>query len=434
MPVFMLIMSIFFSVNIGLWLIRIRLSCGYMDKVQTTGKLEGIKIVIFIPVLNEERRIRKAIEMCRCIVQNYVEIVFATSSKEEKKKEDTIAIIERYKTKYPWIKSYKYDGDGYMAHQLNHSIQIYFRENRVDRRTIFAVYNIDSVITTPTLLWVAGQYSQNGCKPVIYQQYGCYCKNWKNCEVQSWLNKAILWSNMLWQTRWSIGFEMPHAQMGLLLCRKNIWFMNYCIGHGLFFSKDVYDLIGGFEEKSLNEDAIFGLKACFKNIQIIPVPWLEQADSPDSVISLFRQKITWIYGPGQAFEYRRLIKDGEKIGKGEGVRLLWLCIQLFEHALRWMLVPLLVIAAIVGGFFYSIPAGIVMLCLTLFYLAGVNLITIHLYDPNKRLSFQETAYTIIGCIPQFILHGMSGWCGMVQLLGRWLFGKKIIKRKTEMRD
>ena len=103
--------------------------------------------------------------------------------------------------------------------------------------------------------------------------------------------------------------------------------MNYCIGHGLFFSKDVYDLIGGFEEKSLNEDAIFGLKACFKNIQIIPVPWLEQADSLDSVISLFRPKITWIYGPGQAFEYRRLIKDGEKIGKGEGVRLLWLCIQ-----------------------------------------------------------------------------------------------------------
>ena len=433
MPAFIMILGGFFIVNTGMWLIRIGLSYAYICKakaVAASDMPDDIKIVILIPVLNEEKRIRRTIEMCSRIVQDHVEIVFATSSKERKKRDNTIAIIDQYRSKYSWIKAYKYEGDGYMAHQLNYALKAYCEENPVDGRTLFAVYNIDSVITKTTLFWVAEQYLAHGCGPVIYQQYGYYCKNWKDCEGQFWINKAVLWSNMLWQTRWSIGFEMAHALMGLLFCKKNIWFMNYCIGHGLFFNKMVYDMVGGFEEKSLNEDAIFGLKACLNNIKIIPVPWLERADSPDSVFSLFRQKITWIYGPGQAFEYGRFIKGENKTGKG---RLLWLCMQLFEHAIRWILVPVIVAAAIVCSFFCSISVGIVIICLILFYLAGLNLLTVYLYDKNNNMSFKEMIYVILGCIPQFLLHGLSGWCGIFQLLGRWLFGKKIIKRKTEMR-
>ena len=431
-----MILGGFFIVNTGMWLIRIGLSYAYICKakaVAASDMPDDIKIVILIPVLNEEKRIRRTIEMCSRIVQDHVEIVFATSSKERKKRDNTIAIIDQYRSKYSWIKAYKYEGDGYMAHQLNYALKAYCEENPVDGRTLFAVYNIDSVITKTTLFWVAEQYLAHGCGPVIYQQYGYYCKNWKDCEGQFWINKAVLWSNMLWQTRWSIGFEMAHALMGLLFCKKNIWFMNYCIGHGLFFNKMVYDMVGGFEEKSLNEDAIFGLKACLNNIKIIPVPWLERADSPDSVFSLFRQKITWIYGPGQAFEYGGFIKGENKTGKRGKGRLLWLCMQLFEHAIRWILVPVIVAAAIVGSFFCSISVGIVIICLILFYLAGLNLLTVYLYDKNNNMSFKEMIYVILGCIPQFLLHGLSGWCGIFQLLGKWLFGKKIIKRKTEMR-
>lgn len=435
MPVFMLLMVGFFTVNILLWLIRMGLSYGYMRKTEEAEVPENIRIVIIIPVLNEEKRIRKTIKMCSCIVQENVEVVFATSSKERIKKGNTIEIIEQYKKKYPWINSYTYNGDGYMAHQLNYAIQAYCRENRVDRHTVFAVYNIDSVITRQVLQWVAAQYQINGERSLIYQQYGCYYKNWKDCEGLFLMQKAILWSNMLWQTRWSIGFEMAHAWEGMLFCKRNIWFMNYCIGHGLFFNMDVYKKIGGFEEMSLNEDAIFGLQACLNNIKIIPVPWLELADSPDSVFSLFKQKITWIYGPGQAFEYRKFIKEREKTRKrdGRGFRLTLLCIQLFEHALRWLLVPVIVIVAIIGSFLYSAFYGMIMLCLILFYLSGINFIAVHLYDSNKYLSLKEALAVILGCIPQFILHGISGWCGVIQLLGRWLFGKTIIKRKTEMR-
>lgn len=433
MPKFVLLMEGFFAVNIVLWLIRIRLSYVYMRKTKETYAPNNIKIVIIIPVLNEEKRIRKAIRMCSRIIEDNVEVVFATSSKERETNQNTIEIIEQYKMKYSWISSYKYIGDGYMAHQLNHAFKAYCRENQVDKYTIFAVYNIDSIITKKTLHWVADQYQISGCRPIIFQQYGCYYKNWKDCERQLWMKKAILWSNMLWQTRWSLGFEMAHARMGLLFCKKNIWFMNYCIGHGVFFNKDVYQRIGGFEEISLNEDAILGLQACLKNIKIIPVPWLELADSPDSIFSLFYQKITWIYGPGQAFEYRKLIKERERIGKRDDGRLILLCMQLFEHALRWILVPMIMVVAIVGSFLYSAFYGVIMLSLILFYLVGINLIVIVLFDSDKRLSLKEVVAVMVGCIPQFALHGISGGYGIIQLLGKWMFGKKIIKRKTEMR-
>ena len=430
-----LIFVLFFSINITVWFVRMRISHKYIKGQKFVKKSHGLKFVVVIPVLNEEKRIEKAIEMCSNIVDENIEIVFATTAKEMKLKGilNTIELIEMYEEKYSWIKSYQYDGNGYMAHQLNYAIQSYCLENNVDQNVIFAVYNIDSVIKKDVLEWVGFQYSNSSEKQVIYQQYGYYCKNWTDCNGISWIEKAILKSNMLWQTRWSTGFEMAHALIGIRLCKKNIWFMNYCIGHGLFFNIDVYRKLGGFEEETLNEDAIWGLQACIKNIRIIPIPWLELADSPDMVKSLFKQKITWIYGPGQAFEYRKLISKRNEIKEESYLRLWLLCVQLFEHATRWVMVPLIVVAALLWSFFQSILNGILMSGVIVFYLAGVNLINLGLCIPKSSITVSEIFCVAVGCIPQFVMHGISGWIGLIQLMRKQIFGKIITKKKTEMK-
>lgn len=434
-------------INISFWLGKLRLSHDYIKRATQTSitnianttnmgpSVNIIKFVLVIPVLNEVKRINDAIEMCSGLAKYGVEVIFATSSKEKKLTDqlNTIEIIEQFEEKYSWLHSYQYVGEGYMAHQLNYAIRCYSKEHVTAKNIMFGVYNIDSVIEPKILNWVFDEYQKSKKKKVIYQQYGCYCKNWNDCVKLPFLERGILLSNMLWQTRWSVGFEMAHALIGLKLCKKNIWYMNYCIGHGLFFDLQTYEQIGGFEEQTLNEDAVFGLQACLNNIQIIPIPWLESSDSPDFLSSLFRQKITWVYGPGQAFYYGKLIKERSQRFKDNSIRLSVLCLQLFEHAVRWVVMPILVIFAIIFSFGQSFIYGVGMFALILFYLAGISLINAYSYKMDICLTVKDIFAVMVGCIPQFILHGLSGVIGLQQLLAGALFHKKVEKRKTEMR-
>lgn len=432
-------MSLFYLVVIIGWVIKIFYSKKCLDfpKEYETGAY--VDFVLVIPVLNEVNRIRDAIERCALLADEHTSVVFVTTSREKELKnaKNTIDILEEYKEKYEWLHTYKYSGMGYMAHQLNYGIKQYIREYFADENTLFAVYNIDSVIEKETLKWVENEYLKRKQDNIIFQQYGIYTKNVASCRQQSGLwRKSILLSNMLWQTRWSTGFEIVHALWGIKSAHSKTWFMNYCIGHGLFFNRNTYEKIGGFEEQSLNEDAIFGLQACFNNIPIIPIPRLEYADSPDMVESLFKQKVTWIYGPGQAFLYKKLIQSRRKLSRAETFRLFLLCAQLFEHAVRWVMMPMFCMAYIVlATVEYSIWGGIVSVLMTVFYLSGINLLN-YLYVCGRKSDFsaRDMVMACLGCIPQFVMHGCSGILGLYQLLKDKIFHKGITKKKTEMRE
>ena len=439
-------LCIIMLINIGLWLIRTTIGGRYILNANKpeNGSIheKPCKFIIVIPVFQEEKRLPELIENCMAFAGENVELVFATTEKEyeSRKKKNTITMIEEYEKKYSWISHYHFKGNGHMAHQLNEAIRGYIQDREDSTSVVFAVYNADSVIEENVLCWVSDAYEKQKDKEVIFQQYGRYDKNWD--EVKS----GILWSNMLWQTRWSIGFEIAHARMSLrdiqrdkvFLREKTIYFLNYCIGHGLFFNRSVYEKIGGFEEKSLNEDAIFGLQACLLNISIIPIPFLEEADSPDTVGSLFHQKITWIYGPGQAWLYRKLILQRRELSKKEKKRLFFLCLQLFEHAVRWILVPVLIVILLVTSIVQSVWVQsvfpmVVAFGIILFYLFGVNIYSRFFIKNRRRANLASLLRSMFGAIPQFVLHGLSGLTGLWQLFCAALGSSEIEKRKTKMK-
>ena len=398
--------------------------------------LSNVHPVVLIPVLNEEVRIHSCIENCRALAEvSPLTVIFATSCSERRVPgvDNTIDIIRRYQKQYSWIKMYQCPVPGVMAHQLNHAIRAFQREDDKPNNVLYALYNVDSVISVSALSWVCARYASAQDRRVIYQQYGCYAKNWRNVAEQPWHLRGILRANMLWQTRWSVGFEIPHALMGR--SRGKVWMLNYCIGHGLFFNDEVYRLVGGFEEETQNEDAMFGLQACLNNIAIIPVPELELADSPDMVASLLRQKTTWIYGPAQAWTYRRLIlKRRPNLRIADRIRLTVLSLQLFEHSLRWVIVPALMLLGLLLCFCAPWPVVAVYAVAATTYLGGLDILCASFLPGDLRPTVRDAFTVIYGAFIQFGMHGLSGLIGFVALLrARWT-GRRIVKGKTEMKQ
>ena len=429
-------------VNIICWFVRLTICVQYRKRClplkNCDDSLSGINLVVLIPVLNEEKRIHSCIANCKKIAEaTGLTVIFATSCSErrEQGRENTIDIIHSYQKQYDWIREYQCPYPGVMAHQLNFAIKSFQRESASDLHTLYALYNVDSTLSLPVLSWVCSHYAEAKSSKVIFQQYGCYTKNWNDIVVQPWYFRGILLANMLWQTRWSIGFEMPHALMGQRISNNGIvWMLNYCIGHGLFFNDDVYRIVGGFEEETMNEDAVFGLQACLHNIPIVPVPELELADSPDMVSSLLHQKTTWIYGPAQAFTYHKLIHERyPELSDVDRIRLKALCLQLFEHSLRWVALPVLVLLGLVLCLKSTWMMNLLYGTVLLFYLGGFDLFCLIFLPHTQRPRFIDVIPIIYGALVQFEMHGLSGLIGFTKLIWAYFAGSSIEKHKTEMK-
>ena len=142
----------------------------------------------------------------------------------------------------------------------------------IDDKTLIGVYNADSRPERETIDWVGYQFENSAHR--VFQQYGLYTGNISNMERLP--NRSVLVGAALWQTRWSLGFEIFNALKQRCFCRQSGYRLNdpfnYCIGHGLFVTKDIFLKTGGFNESFHNEDAFLGLQLCDMGETIVPVP------------------------------------------------------------------------------------------------------------------------------------------------------------------
>jgi len=147
----------------------------------------------------------------------------------------------------------------------------------------------------------------------------------------------------MWQVRWSIGFELFDALKQFEFKKNPSNFnypLNYCIGHGLFFTEKIFYDLGGFNEDMHNEDAIFGLELSYNREKIYPIPYFDLADTPNSLKGLHRQKSSWYVGPFHSFKYyRQIVRKKNIVALKERARLLLLTLKLFNHAIYWIAGP-----------------------------------------------------------------------------------------------
>lgn len=404
------------------------------------------RIYIFIPVLKETAIIRKTADY---FYENFVarnpnvRVVFITTEKERVSgvaRPDTIDMaaelaIERLRILHLHFPN----TNGKMAHQLNYAVK-YLSDSATPLcdDDLIAVYNADSRPEPETLSWVDHLFAKG--KARAFQQYGCYTGNLNSLHRSKY--SSVLVSAALWQTRWAIGFEIFNAlkQLDFVGTRKRLsmnYPFNYCIGHGLFLSVALIREIDQFNEETHNEDAILGLKLCDRQELLMPIPYFDVSESPDTIGMLYRQKANWYFGPLQAYRYATHIHCYAKRGMVSAMRLYVLTTKLFLHAVYWIAGPTAIAVALLVSLLDLNFSLIFLSAGSLAIFAFPNVIAysqirswgLYTQDSCAKL-LRSVTFGFFCC---YMLHGASAYKGVAKYVLQVATGRNASKEKTVMK-
>lgn len=441
--VFTIITSGFLALSI-FWVYKIITSYLWIKEARKiTHFIRDKKIFVIIPVLNEAKRITKTIEYFRNTFSHLtmLKIVIVTTEAEFNNNnnlehsENTIKVVRNLAKLHPNVVHHHYpSSDGKMAHQLNYAIRNIISKNHV-KDFLLAIYNADSRPHPKTFDWVLG-YMAAHKEVKVFQQYGNYSQNIHI--FKKW--KSILWSAACWQNRWSIGFELPHAlnQFEEKKCFPTFSDpMNYCIGHGLFFKKEVFQRLGGFAEDTHNEDAIFGLELSYLKEPIIPVPYFDISNTPDTLYGLYIQKSNWFFGPLEAFKYVNKIIE-KRNGNVNKLKLMVLASKLFLHAVYWIAGPTLMLMALILTLIdFSFEKMVIFFLLLVLFLSITNFLSWLIFSDTEsrtiKIGLISFWHNLIGSFPCYLLHGLSAYRTLIRVIVFKITNKTIQKERTPMK-
>lgn len=409
--------SVVFVWLVFVWLARLLISykdiaTKRLNHEPTTG---GVNFHVLLPVLNENTRLNEFVEYFQSeLVARYsdIDLWIVTTERErvEYPQSYTIQAASKFAKRYKNIHHVHYPKTtGVMAHQLNFALE------HLPREGLAAVYNADSRPEAETFSWVNKNYKKDARE--VFQQYGEYTKNYGYVSKRP--GSAALVANMLWQCRWSLGFEYYRAYIGM---KRRNWHpylrpFNYCIGHGLIV--DIRTLRSvKFSERTSNEDAIFGIEIAARGLGLCPVPYFDLSESPDRLSSIYKQKSVWFQGPYQALKYRRLV-SGSNIGT-RGVAIA--CLKLFSHAIYWIAGPVAVTTSLVIGVTLAAcgdVVGVLSIISPMMFLAVPLLLSCRLLkklditnDPIKSAKL-DWLTVLFGSLVAYTIHGAAAFRGVV---------------------
>lgn len=348
------------------------------------------KITIIIPAMNEVRNVENSIKYFKSL-DDLCNVVYVTTSKEKNKATYNKINNEIIRQKTNNISVVNCPNIiGTMANQINYVLK------ELKDEEIVAIYNIDSQPERNTFKYVLKNIDDN----TVLQQVSFF-----DDEL-----KGIMKSAENWQNRWSIVYEM-----GKYLNNKKIEF-KYCIGHGLFIKKKIFDKVGYFSEDEINEDNEFGYRLNINNISIKPIPYMEQADFAKNKKIYIKQQSTWINGSLYAFRYYN--------NNVKSLKNFILSVLNFKAFLSWWLFPLICDLYILVSAIYSIKYFILSLFLVFIYITGINYFSNSLLIKTKYI---KTKYKVnlISDILFFQLHTFGSYITLYKLI----IGKNNIKNK-----
>ena len=371
-------------------LIRLKKSYLFLNKKHDLSHKTSKKIIVVIPAMNEVNNVEESVNYFKKI-NDICDIIYVTTSKEKSmatydKINNEIEIQKVNNIKV--INSPNIEGT--MANQINYAI------NELNDDDIIAIYNIDSKPDRKTFEYVLKKINDN----LVLQQVSYFDDDLS----------GIMKSAQNWQNRWSVVYEMGKYLSDLKLEFK------YCIGHGLFIKKKIFDKIGYLSEDEINEDNEFGYRLNINNISIKPIPFMEHADFANNKKIYIKQQSTWVNGPLYALKYYR---NNDKSFKN-----LILSILNFKAFISWGLFPWICYLSLIFSALYDIRLFIILLFLVIFYITGIN------YFANKlliNLKYINNKYhnNIISDILFFSLHTFGSFITIYKLIT----GKNNIKNK-----
>ncbi len=386
--------------------IRICISSAFLKKNNNeqwfeVRKKDYEKVAIIIPVYEEQNVIEKSVESFMPLMKYGIDIYYVTTQKETGN-ETTKDILEKILKRYNGNKIHVIDcpyKSGVMAHQLNYCI------DRLSEETICFIYNVDSVIDIRTINYVLEHRAL--LKKGVFQQYAYSFISSNN----NLLNSAISWQN-----RWSIAYELPKA-----ICaggKIRMFNYNYVIGHGLVFTKRMYNSFNHFSEKEINEDNVLGYVLNFKSIPIYPIPFLEKVDFAYNLSIYVRQQSTWFNGPLYAFKYYRELRRTNKYFPK--FKMFIVALLNFKAAINWLFFPICCVVSIIAMLLTNnLLQAIILLLLIIGYVRLLNR-WVEKCLQNSLIDFSEKSKNYTHCIFWLFIH----------TLGPMITVSKILKRKN----
>lgn len=331
--------------------------------------------------MNEVKNVKKSVDYFKKL-DDICNVIYVTTSKEKD--------METYNTLKSEIKKYDNSNlcvincpntDGTMATQINYAIK------GLSDNDIVAIYNIDSQPERNTFKYVLNNINES----IVLQQVSYFDDQLK----------GVMKGAENWQNRWSLIYEM-----GKYLSNRKYEF-KYCIGHGLFIYKKIFDKIGLFSETEINEDNEFGYRLNINNILIKPIPYMEQADFAKSKKIYIKQQSTWVNGPLYAFKYYN--------NNAKTINNFILSILNYKAFISWWLFPLFCIILIILTSIYEIVFLPLVLFLILFYITGINFFANRLLI---RLGYLKNKYKIdvISDLLFFSLHSFGSYVTLYKII------------------
>ncbi len=371
-------------------LIRLKKSYIFLNKKHNLSINIAKKIIVIIPAMNEVNNVKKSINYFKNL-NDICDVIYVTTSKEK-----TMATYNKLNSEIKIQKANNIrvincpNTTGTMANQINYAIK------RLKDDDIVAIYNIDSQPERKTFKYVL----KNTNDDIVLQQVSFFDDKLK----------GIMKSAENWQNRWSVVYEMGKYLNDIKLEFK------YCIGHGLFLKKTIFNKIGYFSENEINEDNEFGYRLNINNISIKPIPFMEQADFAKSKKIYIKQQSTWVNGPLYAFNY---FKNNTRT-----IKNFVLTVLNFKAFLSWWLFPLICYLGIIFSAIVDIRLFVLTLFLVIFYVTGIN------YFSNRlliKLNYIKNNYhiNIISDLLFFSLHTFGSYITIYKLIT----GKNNIKNK-----
>lgn len=414
------------------------------------------KFVIVIPVLREQKVIKKTIE--HLLNVNYpkdkliilivtTEREFAELKRDDNISETTIEVVEKLKKELNGmydreiIQSIHYPSPkGKMVDQINHAFDYILKSFPLNRKDLFvAIYNADSKPNRETFVSVSELAAQNDGR--VFQQSAIFLDNWHQIEEsRGFLEAKYLQTNAILQSRWTLSHEIPRffRQSYFLKQLGRRVFLSHCVGHGLFLRGDLIEDIGRMPTGTLTEDLFFGYVLSLLGEPILPIPVMEIAETPGTFFDTLKQKYVWFFGPLDHFHYDQyfLLYYPDK---ANGFLRKWFVLQGIVPAVIWILqgwiLLYLFLYPVISGQYHLLWFSLVIF---LFYgplsygiiLMNYSFLT-QVCSKQDKIQWTEQLWCLLFSFPVIVIHSMPPLATIYAKIQQYFVGKEPSKPKTE---
>lgn len=287
-----------------------------------------INFILLVPALREEKIIKKTLEYLSSLwhESGRLKIVIIThqkelaENKENRTNQNTIDIVKKtipelnHKLKKKVFLHFHYPHhQGIKSDQLNYALKKLMIQNPLifqDKNTYIGLYDADSISDKNILIILANDAVKNN-SPFVYQQPVIYLKNYDL--LPNNINGLFMKSFALFQTRYSLGYEVPMFSNSSKNIKKPVGKMLYCLGHGLFIRADFLKKINFFP--SPIEDTRLGHILSYLKQDVKLLPSLATTEVAQKLTHLLKQSSVWFTGESYFYKDYKIASNFQRINK-----------------------------------------------------------------------------------------------------------------------